>query len=228
MLVIGIELETFCMLDHCLSGTVFNSAYGNASVNDPSDGKVNVCMVPKKFPADSCGYLFEARGEPNRKVEQAIYSVLAEQFRIEAMLRKANTGNNSFLIASKVPYAPVSRRTISECLRNYTKGLVEFQNLYGFTEHRNRGRMRVAGLHISFTKPAEVVLHDKTTRIINQLFDYSSIFIALDKAFKKEIRETKRNPGFYEIKSDLRIEYRSLPNNVDLEKLYDVLSVLIA
>lgn len=53
--------------------------------------------------------------------------------------------------------------------------------------------------------------------------DHAMLVGRLDSAFKAEIRAARRNPGFYERKGDGRIEYRSLPNNVDLEKVREVL-----
>lgn len=62
---------------------------------------------------------------------------------------------------------------------------------------------------------------------INECFDYITIFKKLDEAFAEEIKEAKRLPGFYEIKSDGRIEYRSLPSNVSLFKVIDVINSII-
>jgi hypothetical protein len=45
--------------------------------------------------------------------------------------------------------------------------------------------------------------------------------------FAKEIAGARRRPGFYEIKSDGRIEYRSLPNTINKHKLISVLKEAI-
>jgi hypothetical protein len=49
------------------------------------------------------------------------------------------------------------------------------------------------------------------------------MIMSFDNTFKDEIRKSGRNPGFYEVKGDGRIEYRSLPNNVDMGKVEMVL-----
>lgn len=58
------------------------------------------------------------------------------------------------------------------------------------------------------------------------LFNYLDVFFRLDNAFNKEIKETSRVKGVYAIKEGTfgdRIEYRSLPNTVSLDKLMEVL-----
>lgn len=56
----------------------------------------------------------------------------------------------------------------------------------------------------------------------SQVFDFISVIRSLDTLFSKEIKDTKRVPGVYAIKDGQygkRIEYRSLPANIDLDKL---------
>ena len=58
------------------------------------------------------------------------------------------------------------------------------------------------------------------------VFDYPSLIHKLDVAFASNIRETNRIKGVYAIKDGEfgdRIEYRSLPANIYLEKLLEVL-----
>jgi hypothetical protein len=62
-------------------------------------------------------------------------------------------------------------------------------------------------------------------RQYSSIFDYVSIIRNLDILFKKEIKDTKRIPGVYCIKDGelgKRIEYRSLPNNVDINTLLKI------
>lgn len=61
----------------------------------------------------------------------------------------------------------------------------------------------------------------------SSIFNYVSVINKLDNAFKDEINKTQRVKGVYAIKNgDLgkRIEYRSLPNNISLDKLIEVLA----
>lgn len=60
----------------------------------------------------------------------------------------------------------------------------------------------------------------------SDIFNYPSYIFKLDEAFSKEIDEAKRVKGVYSIKSGeigTRIEYRSLPNNINLQKLLYIL-----
>ena len=198
-LKLGIEHERFCF----------------------KDGKVAV--VPNGLPADSCGWLVEARGNPFIDVAEAIYSVKCANFKIDKQLPEGYELQN-------IPLAVVDKKIKISANRVYAKGLVAFQNYYGFETHRYAAKESCAGIHISFTNPTTVKWeHEKETfeRIVNQLFDYTIIFTSLDRAFKDEIRKAKRNPGFYEIKSNGRIEYRSLPNDISYDKLYDVLTKVL-
>lgn len=45
-------------------------------------------------------------------------------------------------------------------------------------------------------------------------FDFVEIIRNLDSEFKDEITTANRQPGFYSVKDDIRVEYRSLPNFV--------------
>jgi len=58
------------------------------------------------------------------------------------------------------------------------------------------------------------------------LFNYVSIISKLDSEFDKEIKESGRVKGVYAIKDGEfgdRIEYRSLPNNIDYKKIINIL-----
>lgn len=66
----------------------------------------------------------------------------------------------------------------------------------------------------------------QSSKSYSELFDYVSLISKLDKAFEKEINETDRIKGVYAIKTGElgnRIEYRSLPNNVNLNKIIEIL-----
>lgn len=64
------------------------------------------------------------------------------------------------------------------------------------------------------------------TRTYSNIFDFPSLIFKLDEYFKKEIRESNRIQGLYCIKDGKkgeRIEYRSLPSDVDLIKLANLI-----
>jgi hypothetical protein len=58
------------------------------------------------------------------------------------------------------------------------------------------------------------------------MFDFRPIIERLDKEFAAELKMSNRQPGFYAVKDDCRVEYRSLPNFVftpDLAKIKPLL-----
>lgn len=176
-------------------------------------------VVPDGLPADECGLLAEARGQPFHSVEEAVFSLQADSYRLAKLFEAKG------LVLVDLPIGKIDRNTRIEAARKYAKGLVRYANLYGYKAHRNNMAEQTAGIHISFTDPVTVTGRDCNTTV-NGLFDWASIFVGLDKAFADEIKAAKRNPGFYELKHDRRIEYRSLPNNVNFNKLIEVLKKL--
>ncbi len=60
---------------------------------------------------------------------------------------------------------------------------------------------------------------------VSGVFDFSKIIKKFDKAFEDDIKSTDRVKGVYAIKQGIkgkRIEYRSLPNSIDLLKLLKI------
>lgn len=86
---------------------------------------------------------------------------------------------------------------------------------------------------VSYTEYTKVTVDDKykyesktATKSYSGIFDYVSIIAKLDEAFKQELIDSQRVKGVYAIKKGElgdRIEYRSLPNNIDLDKLIKIL-----
>jgi hypothetical protein len=176
-----------------------------------------VIIVPDGMPFDDSGLLTEARSMPFDNVVEAVYSLRASIHRLQESAAKLG------LQLSDAPVEKIDRDTRIEATRKFSKGLTRYQNLYGFKHHRNSSNETPAGIHISFTNPSDF-RHEKGTFTYNRMFDYVGIFKYLDEQFKEEIKSSKRNPGFYELKEDGRIEYRSLPANTNLDKIINVLS----
>ena len=170
------------------------------------------------FTPDECGFLAEARGRPQNSICEAVFSLKADVFRLQQMATKHK------MVLDSSPCTIVPHSILLACRRKFVKGTLDYQNLYGYQEHRKTNK-KTAGIHISFTE--EQAIFDgnhKLITTINRMFDWVQIFRKLDKAFAVEIKAASRYPGFYEIKSDGRIEYRSLPTNCDLMKIIEVLS----
>ena len=180
-----------------------------------------VQVVPAGMPFDECGILAEARGMPFDNIIDAVFSLRSEVYKIERMALAAG------LTLDDCPVRKVPREVRHTASRQFSKGLTSYQNLYGHLEHKNRAGEQTAGVHVSFTCPHIDRVRDENGRwrdiVCNEMFDFVQIFKKLDRDFSDEIKQAKRLPGFYEIKSDGRIEYRSLPANVNLDKVIDVI-----
>jgi hypothetical protein len=129
------------------------------------------------------------------------------------------------------PLFEIPRDLKVQAAKHYSKGQLKYENIYGYETHRCSTKLATASLHVSFTNELERTYVDHKGNYVEHKYqgfiDHAKFIVALDKAFKKEIKEAKRNPGFYEVKYDGRIEYRSLPNNVSLDKLEEVLRGLL-
>jgi hypothetical protein len=182
----------------------------------------------RSLPCDECGWLVEARGLPFRNdIIEAVFSLKASIYRIEQELLLINARQKSAGLAELTltdnPVMKVSRDIRLKCARKFTKSLIKYQNFYGYQSHRHALTEATAGIHISLTSEVEVY-HGNEKHIYNRNFDWPQIFVKLDKAFAEEIKAAKRRPGFYELKPDGRVEYRSLPANANLDKVMEVLS----
>jgi hypothetical protein len=209
MFKIGLEKEFFCL-------------------NEENE----VCLVPANLPKDDCGWLVEARGDPFKDIIEAIFSLKASCYRIEQAMADYNARlrhpENSILHISDAPLMRVYRETRIEAQRRNEKGRIKYNNLYGHKSHRHTLAEATAGLHIHFSNEKKYYSGpDKSERTYNANFDWPFIFTTLDREFADEIKAAKRHPGFYEIKQDGRVEYRSLPSNANLDKLIDVLNKVL-
>jgi len=170
------------------------------------------------LPIDSCGYLVEARGAAYTSIYSAVYSVLAIQQELEHKLESTDYK------LSLNPILSLSKDFLNQVSRRYSKGIVSYQNYMGHTNHRLKQNERTAGIHLSITDRQSYIKHVAPNHapievFYNKNFDWFRWFMALDYEFEQEIRDSKRNKGFYELKFDGRIEYRSLPTNINFEKL---------
>lgn len=209
----GFELELFCI-----------------SADDKP------CLVPAGLPYDECGWLVEVRSEPHSDVRKALALLNAE---LECVDRQAAEKGIKLL---RIPLMEIPRDLKVEAARRHMKGLIQYQNIYGHQTHRCPARLQTASLHVSLTNEQVrtfsrtnwafdgkfIVKQRETEEFRYQGFiDHAKLIVGFDVAFAADIRKAQRNPGFYEVKPDGRIEYRSLPNNVDLVKVGDVLEKLV-
>ena len=179
-------------------------------------------VTPEELPHDDCGLLVEARGQPFYSPEEAVYSLHAAVYKLDKMAVAKG------LTITDTPIMKIDRNTRLVANHKFAKGLLQYENIYRFKDHRQNWGEKTAGVHISFTNERDMGRNeDKVPIRANIMFDWLQIFKKLDEAFATEIKTSKRNPGFYELKSDGRIEYRSLPANVDLNKVIETLKAII-
>lgn len=171
-----------------------------------------ILLIPDSLPADGCGLLVEARGGPGSDAYDAVASLEADAWRIRDKL--ANDPALPGLMLADTSYRKVSAKLLLEALRIHGKQRVAWRNLYGHSKHANPAGTITAGLHVSFTD--ERYFWKKATdksQAYNAAWDFPLLFKIMDNEFKREIRDSLRRPGFYEVKPDGRIEYRSLPSS---------------
>lgn len=187
-------------------------------------------VCPTQLPYDGSGLLAEARGDAYHSVYKAVCSLQADCLLLEDKVKKLNAGDfeGSLTLSASPAVMKIDRTTRLQASRQFEKGLTQYQNLYGYQFHRNSQSEQTAGVHISFTYPMDFTGKDGNVFTLNRMFDWVQLFKKLDVAFREEIKESKRNPGFYELKTDGRIEYRSLPANVDMNKVIHVLNEILS
>src|SRR5258706_2023142 len=184
------------------------------------DGKeVYIMAQDAGLPYDECGYLAEARGKPCDGIVDAVFSLRTEVYRMQHDLVKRNQQHpEAIAVLDETPVVKLPKILLLGVRRRYAKNVVSERNIYDYISHKVKPDEKTAGVHISFTQPRETeVGHGKrkVTQTFNQMWDWLQVFKELDRAFATEIKAAKREPGFYELKYDGRIEYRSLPANVD-------------
>jgi hypothetical protein len=192
----GFELELFCKQD---------GAY----------------VEPENLPVDSCGYLVECRAEPHAKPLDAMYLMKAELERITA---KATEEGYELELAAT---ADIPREFLRQALRRHGKSQAHSFFAYGGAYRNTKPR---AGLHLHFGTTTKVKAiggsgenEYEYEKSITQIANIPRVLWILDMAFKDEIIAAKRVRGEYEIKEH-GFEYRSLPANIDLNKVVTVLN----
>jgi hypothetical protein len=183
------------------------------------ENKPQLIKTNTGIPYDECGWLVEARGMPFNSANDAVYNLKGKIAKITATIQKIHP---TFSLSDQ-PFMIVDRTLRAQAAKTFQKPLVRQNNFYGHETHRNSPLEGIAAIHVSLTSQQRYKDQNGNESHYNVNFDWARIFTKLDLAFKNEIKDAKRNPGFYELKGDGRVEYRSLPANVDLDKLTQVL-----
>jgi hypothetical protein len=182
--------------------------------------KKEFVISPARMPMDECGWLVEARGQPRAAPLEAAFSCLADIHRLKVAAKTHK------VILSKASYTeldPVLMRTARRTYgkREYPEGR---GNIYGIDFAPDDDLAR-AGLHIHFSDYVERRNEKGEVFRDHRQINMPRIIRALDEKYKKEIEDSKRLPGFYEMKN-WGFEYRSLPNTMNLIEVAEFIETI--
>lgn len=194
MIKYGFEGEYFCCLNM-----------------EDGQGPIDYCLPSKDLPKDECGYLAEVRGEPYHTPEgaRALYRVAYDKVNAQA-------DKDGMFITTFDPTIKLPKKLLREAMRIHGKASGSADNVYG-AQYKDSDTWNRAGFHVHFSN--EYTDNGKT---YYRLMNIPRIILDLDRNFKDEIKKASRLPGMYEMKS-YGFEYRSLPADVNLDKLVDIL-----
>lgn len=177
------------------------------------DGE-NVSLPPRNYPTDDFPGLVEARTVGGESLRKQFYMLLSEMDRLE--------GTNW----TKHEHTFDTRQKVQIRARHSEKGGISIGNIYG-KDPKALGNRTLASFQINisnFVGSIQPRGENSALRDIYGPFDFFQIIKRLDEEFATEIKESNRQPGFYCLKDQLRVEYRSLPNSVALIKPNTLLS----
>lgn len=184
------------------------------------DGSYNLVDVPLLgLPFDECGYLVEARGEPNISAINSAYSLLGAVHKLGDRVEAVCKREERTLYLLPESYRKVSPRVRNYFLRKYGKNASRTKNLYGKAPSNNS--FLKAGLHVHFSDFHIEKGKDDVEIQVHNILDIPTIVRKLDEHFRDEIRSSKRTIGNYEIKSH-GFEYRSLPTSIDTIEVAEI------
>lgn len=195
-----------------------------------ANGKFVLC--PQVMPHDECGFLAESRGEPSTDPITAAFLLLAEEFKLTAQAKR-NRVKLALLNFTSLP-----AELLRDALRRNGKNPlpVERGNMYGNDyPAAEEPAIQRAGLHVHFSneQTIEIKAYDTSgkpvthTRVVSGFMDMAKIIHKMDTAFAKEISDARRIPGMYELKP-YGFEYRSLPADIDVRKVAEVIKTINA
>lgn len=172
-------------------------------------------VIPKFTRTDNWNVLAEIITEPHSNYQDLLFDFKKQQYKL---LRECGKNNVEMMAITE---AKLDRKLYEELRRTCDKGRIEEKSLYDIPI-KFREKITTAGLHVHFSDE-EVRSYRDENKILNELrychiFDFPTIIKALDNQYKDAIKRTNRTAGLYELKPH-GFEYRSLPNDVDIENL---------
>lgn len=180
-----------------------------------SKGKL-ISPALNDLPYDANGMLLEMRGNASSSIEEAYFSIFAQLAVWDDKLKGFTTRRD----VDWEEKNEAARKEQREYLRRFgEKKRLLWQNLYELEPSPKNDTYFSAGLHIHFKGEEECYdSGTKQTYTRPVLFDFPRVFRAIEKEFDADMKRSERTKGFYEIKGDGRVEYRSLPSSLFFQK----------
>lgn len=166
-------------------------------------GSGKIVIPNKNLPLDGCGALIELRSEPHLDLYKAFGEIQSELKKLQETGVLLSFVNRH--IFSQDEYWQARKQS-------FKNTSVEFCNIYNKNRRLLKPNMFAASLQLNISNFLGKINNVDTYGLI----DVYNVVKKLDKEFEKEIKESKRVAGEYCIKDNIRLEYRSLPNNVFL------------
>lgn len=178
-----------------------------------------VIIPPKNYPTDGFPGLVEIRTQGGDDIEKQYFKLLSGV----SKYLDVHFGRHEHVFT---PKEKVLLRA-----RHSDKGELSISNVYG-KDPRHLGDRTLASFQINISnllRGKNAIVRDG--RLVTEpaqygLFDFVPIVKRLDEEFANEIRAANRQPGFYAIKEEVRLEYRSLPNSVANLNIYDAAALI--
>ena len=171
--------------------------------------KINgsITLPPKLYPHDGFPGLCEVRSSGGK-------SILDAWFEVEKELLLYPFDTDTF----EHTFTPKEYQAIRA--RSYVKEPMTVSNIYN-KQTRLLGDKTLASLQINISNRVGT---DSDKQAKYGLFDILPIVRRLDEVFAEDIKDSKRTPGWYSVKDNIRLEYRSLPNKTF--RHYPVLTIV--
>lgn len=217
----GIELEFFVLNQKeevVPAYLVTNNLDGNPILGELRT-KVHNNIVDCVFELQKLAFLEKEKIESKGyKVDFSTEKIVSDEFRRNLRKQKEFVDKKEMTVLEEFSIYP--KGSLGKML---PKGLIKASLQINFSDNKD----------FPYTVYEKVTVEDKYKYDSKQerknysgVFNYVNLLFRLDQAFSKEITDTKRIKGVYAIKDGelgKRIEYRSLPNNICLEKLIKTL-----
>lgn len=184
------------------------------------DSKKALTVPDYSYPTDDFPLLVEARSIASNNLFDAVESLRQEYRRLDLL---AKSKKQRLLVENWQPKSEGILKAILKARHDFSKeDEPEYSNYKQLAISALNETHYSSGIHISFKKEVthRIWLSNEKgdsnyhTITRGEIFDFLPYLHALDKEFELDIKKSDRTPGFYGVKDDGRVEYRSLPSTL--------------